>query len=437
MDHAQYILAAGGAANQDSTHALEVFGATVLVALLALLATTRRAYRWQRIPAVGAIVSGGWMTIALGALLGPNALHVIDDDLLLNVRPLLMIGLGWIGVIVGMQGRAELVRRVPAPLWQWTVADAILTIPTTAFLALLVLKIWLPEDTSTVPWMLGPALALTACMVGWAPETRSIQVAHTPRANRLAVLVQSGAGLSAMLAITIFGLTFGLTGRDETGHMQLYPGRAAIELLIAIVAAILLGVGGRFMLRRADRSRPDMLAVFIGLVAISAGVAADLWFSVLMGSMLVGVVVANLAGRRLRDFERFILGAEHAVALVFFVLAGVLMEPAIGPWGAVMVMALVGVRLIVKPLAMSRTLAAHAAELPQRSALYTAPVRQSPIAIAIAVGLVLSEASAFNQRLLTIVVLTGLCSELLPFLLSIVLRRQLRSIAAAVTGGGS
>ena len=429
------LLAAGGEMDPDSTQALQVFGATALVVTLGLLATTRHAYRWQRIPAVGAMMSGGWVAIALGALLGPHVLHVIDGEVLLNVRPLLMIGLGWVGVIVGMQGQSELLKRVPRVLWKWTLSDAVLSILFTGAIAMVAMSFWLPVQYRTAAWALGPALAMAACMVGWSPETRSIRVVHTPEANRLAVLVESGAGLSAMLAIGLFGLTFGLTGRDETGQMRFFLARAAVEILIAIVVAILLGFGGRFMLRRADRSRPDMLAVFLGLVAISAGVAADLWFSVLLGSMMVGVVVANLAGPRLRDFERFIMGAEHAVALMFFLLAGVLLDPTIGPWGTILVIMLVVVRLAVKPLAMARSVAAYAGELPLRSALYAAPVRQSPVAIAIAVGLVLSEASMFNRRLLTIIALVGLFSELLPFLASIALRRQVRMQELPAEGG--
>ena len=55
--------------------------------------------------------------------------------------------------------------------------------------------------------------------------------------------------------------------------------------------------------------------------------------------------------------------------------------------------------------------------------------------IAIAVGLVLSEASMFNRRLLTIIALVGLFSELLPFLASIALRRQVRMQELPAEGG--
>jgi Kef-type K+ transport system membrane component KefB len=208
--------------------------------------------------------------------------------------------------------------------------------------------------------------------------------------------------------------------------MRFYAGHAVLELFIAVAVATMLGVGGRFMLRRAERSRPEALAVFIGIVALSAGVAADLRFSPLLGSMLVGLVASNLAGPRVRDFERFILGAEHTVALMFFLLAGVLLEPTIGLWGAALALLLVALRLMLKPLVMSYSLAIHADELPLRSALYAATIRQSPVAIAIAVGVVLAEASMFNRQILTIVVLSGLISEFWPFFLSQIMRRQSR-----------
>jgi len=420
--------AVAGGGEISATGALRVFIGVAAVVALSLVATARPFYRVQRIPAVGAFISGGWAAIAVGLILGRHVLNVVDRDVLLDVRPLIMIALGWIGVIVGMQGRWEILRRVPPALWRWTALDALLSAILSATIAAFVMGEWLHPDHRSLDWVLPPVLMLACCMIGWAPETRSIRVAHTPKAGRLALLLQSGAGLSAMAAIVLFGITYRLTGRDELGRMDFTIAENASKALIALVVAALLGLGGRFMLQRADRSRPDALTVFIGVVAISAGVAATLRFSPLFGSMLVGVVVANLTGPRVRDFERFIMGAEHAVALLFYLLAGVLLEPAIGLWGAILVAAFVLIRIAVKPFAMQRSLAAHAAELPARSVLYAASIRQSPIAIAIAVGLILSEASTLHRRLLTVVVLVGLISELLPYLVSL---RQRRSLAAA------
>ena len=85
-------------------------------------------------------MSGGWVAIALGALLGPHFLHVIDGEVLLNVRPLIMIGLGWIGFIVGMQGRSELLMRVPGVLWKWTFSDAVLSIVLTGAIAVVAMR---------------------------------------------------------------------------------------------------------------------------------------------------------------------------------------------------------------------------------------------------------------------------------------------------------
>ncbi len=431
------MLASTGEEGTSTLAALRVFLAVAIVVVLSLFATARPFYRIQRTRAVGALISGGWAAIAVGILLGPHALHVIDGNVLLEVRPLLMIGLGWIGVIVGMQGRREIFRRIPSALWRWTLIDAVLSVLLTATIAAIVMSLWLPPGHRTPSWIFAPVVMLASCMIGWAPETRSIRVRLTPPAGRLAVLVQSGAGLSGMLAIGLFGLTFSLTGRDEAGRMGFTMLEAASGVVVALAVATLLGLGGRFMLRRADRSRPETLTVFIGLVALFAGVAADLEVSPLLGSMLAGIVIANLAGPRLRAFERFILGAEHTVALMFSLLAGVLLEPAVGLWGVWLVTALLLIRLAVKPYAMSRGLSAHAHELPPRSVLYAAPIRQSPVAIAIAVGFVISEASMFNRRLLTVIVLVGLAGELIPYGVSLARSRRIDGARVRSVLGGS
>ena len=77
--------------------------------------------------------------------------------------------------------------------------------------------------------------------------------------------------------------------------------------------------------------------------------------------------------------------------------------------------------------------------LPVRSPLYAAPIRQGPLAIAMGVGLMLSEPSAMNGRLLAIIVLAGLISEALPLILSFVdhARPGARSVSALENPGAA
>ena len=131
--------------------------------------------------------------------------------------------------------------------------------------------------------------------------------------------------------------------------------------------------------------------------------------------------MANLQGVDLRRFERFILAAEHALAVIFAIVAGVLLDPGIGLVGVIAALALTVLRLLVKPISMRRALRAHRAladgpgksDLPVQSRLYAGAARQSPIAMVMLVSLVLAHPTESSQELLTVVVVTGLLCELL------------------------
>jgi len=416
-------LAASDAPGDIGWTGLRIFAAVALVIFLALIATSRRFFRLQRNRNIAGLLAGGWPAIAIGFFLGPHGAHIISGDTLLEVRPLLIIGLGWIGFLVGMQARKEILAAAPRNLWYWVSLDAVVSLALTGCIAWMLLQRLVPHGRETVIWMLLPVLVLGACALGWSPETRSLLVRHSEPTRRLAVLIRAGSGLSAIFAIAIFGLIYKLAGRTVTGDVAFTPIRLAIAVAASLGIATLVGLGARFMLHQAGRSRPDLLVVFIGVVAIVAGTAVDLTAAPLFTAMLTGVVVANLAGPALRDFERFIAQAEQPVALMFWLLAGVLLETELGAWLWALVAALVSFRVLVKPLLMRATLRDAVRHLPSDSPLRAAPIRQSPIAVALAVALVLAEASAFHRMLLTLVVLVGLLSDLVPMLFAATRRR--------------
>ncbi len=425
--------AATGLGSADGPTALAVFLAVALVVALSLFATSRLFQRVQRVRIVAALISGGWLAVAVGFILGPNALAVIEADTLLEVRPLLMIGLGWIGVIVGLQANRTLLHQSPPMLWKWTAVDVALSLLLVGGLGAIVLIGRVPDDHVTVGWLLLPVVLLGTCAIGWVPETRSLQSTRGAGQSSLAMLVQGGSGLASLAAIGVFGVCFKFVGRDGDGAMRIMLADASLAFIMAAALAVFLGYGGRMLLDIAGRNRSQTLVVFLGMVALVTGVAAELTYSPLFAAVLAGAVIANLASARLREFESFLLRAEQPVAILFYLLAGVLLQPGLGAWAWGLVIAIAGVRLAVKPALMRIALKPEQHGLPARSSLYAAPVRQSPIAVALAVGLVLSESSMLNRDLLTIVVLTALLSELLPIGMALISKRTGRAAPAAAT----
>jgi hypothetical protein len=380
-----------------------------------LLATTKPAYRIRRSRPVAALVSGGWISVLAGVLLGPAALGLIDREPIYQSIPLLALGLGWIGFMVGLQLRFSLLKDLPPVVYRVAAADFILTLTLFAAVAFAALAIWIPEPA---PAQLAlPIAFIVACSLGWSLESRSLGAGFD---ERLVLLLRASGAILGIAAVIIFGLASKLVERDPAGLLQFTPTRAALKMVHTVALALAVGFIGRYMLRLAGANPGHQLAVFLGLVAFTAGSAKQLDASPLIAAALAGAVVANIETAGFRQFETFIYKAEHTVAILFGLLAGLLLDPVLALPAIGLAFALLVARAALKPLLFrrvalsSRDRSPAGEPLPVRSAIYTAAGRQSPLMLALGVSLVLVEPSVFHKQLLAIMVVAGVLAEIVP-----------------------
>lgn len=414
-----HLLATVGGGGSGSLH---IFAALVLLSILALASTSRSFYRFQRNRLVARYMSGGWFAVLIGFLLGPWGMNVVTDKMLFEVRPALMFGLGWIGAIIGLQARRTLVQAVPPVVRRWVIYDTLLAAVLVGAIAIGVLGQVMIE-TSLAWWIVPVGLLITAG-VGWAAETRSLGEERAPAAMHLSVLIQAGAGLAAIVAVMIHGLLMIFPARLADGSVGFSFTMGIRRLLAASMLAAAVGFVGRYLMQQAGRERRELFVVYIAMIAIISGIASELGVPPLFAAMLCGIVITNLGGPKLCEFDRFVLRGEQPVAILFALLAGVLIDPRLGLWGWVLIASLTAVRLLVKVPLMRWSLGGYQPALPAISPLYRAPLRQSLVAMALGVAVVLDESSVMNQQLLSVVLVVGALSELLPFLLSWIRRRH-------------
>lgn len=409
---------------------MEIFLAILIVTAVALLSTGKWAYRLRRSRLMVVMLTGGWLAILTGMLLGPNLLPLfgltdrsttlVSPEALLESTPLLMMGLGWIGVMVGLQLRLDIVRRLSSEVWKLAAADILATVMVFGLIALVGLKLWTGGDSLSEIWR--AVLLLGAGAIGWSMETRSLRMATSSDTDdRLDALIRATGAIGTVAAVTVFGLGFKLVSRDTDGVFAFNPTDAFGRAAVTVALAVLLGILGRYAITLAGKDRGHQLVVFLGIVVFVAGVATQLDLPPVFASMLTGIVLANLATPGVFTFEKFIFKAEFTVATMFALLAGILLDPRIGLHGTGLAVTIAIARIALKP-AYTRWLIRICAKgengacLSGRSPLYLGTARQSPILIALAVGMVLLEPSDFNKRMLAIVALAGFLSELLPIL---------------------
>jgi NhaP-type Na+/H+ or K+/H+ antiporter len=392
---------------------MEVFIAILVLIAAGVLATTRRAYRIRRTRPVAVFVAGGWLSVLTGMLLGPGVLGLIDREAIFQTVPLLAIGLGWIGLLIGFQLRISLLRSLPRTVYVLALIDGAASALGAGIIAACFIGWWVPEPSALVLAL--PVVFVVASTMGWSVETRSLGIAFD---ERVVLLIRASGALAGVGAVLFFGVASKAIGTDASGLTVFLPERAGIKLVHGVALALAIGAIGRFMLTLASSSRGNQFAVFLGIVAFVSGAAKQLDVSPLITAMIAGAVITNMKSPDLREFESFIMRAEHTFAILFGLLAGLLLQPVWAPELLLAACAVVTLRLIVKPMLFRviapRFLGRHPAtkdQPPTTLANHLAVARQSPLMLALGVSLILLEPSSFNKHLLWMMVLVGVLAE--------------------------
>lgn len=391
------MIAAAALGGVSHAMAALAIGATAL--LLAFVSLSRPAARLARWPLASALLGGGWIALLAGTFLGPGGFGLLHRESLIELRPLTQLGLAWIGLLVGLQMKRSLLALVPTTLWRWIAFDALISFIAVAAWTFLVLRWAAPNATLRMVW---PIASLAgAASIGWSGELRSLRGLDA-RAVRVASLVQAGAGLGSVLAIV----------SSDVISFSPEGSRALIATLLVAAAA---GSSLRAVLGSQVGSDGRLTLALLATLSLVAGAAAAMDATPLPGAFLLGLIVTNTQGGSMRRMERLVSESEPAVAAIFFLLAGVLLEGANAWWPWVVAGGVLLVRLVAKPMIAGMALR-HAWKEPGAARLRSAVVRQAPIAIALGVAALQSHDGSVERGILLALTAVGLASGVLPLL---------------------
>ncbi len=399
-------------------------GLIVLVAL-ALLASHRRWWSIQRYPVIAVLMSGGWVAVGIGIILGPYVIGLIEVEQVKEIKPLIVFCLGWIGFMVGLQAHYKLPKLLPRGAVRLALGDGLLSMILISGVSICALK-WLFSDVEIGwDWCIVPGLLFGICGLGWSSEMRSLRHEAEPH-SAMAVMLRSVSGLGSLLAVVFYGVLFMLIQHSSFGDYAL--GEVGIGIGLSVLIAITVGVMGVFMMRMGGRDGGEFLVVLLGILSFVAGCAAAVGYSPLFVGMLCGCVIVNLPVRALEPFKRMIIEAEQPMAMVLMLIAGVITDPMIGVGGMLVVCVLIMVRLVVK-LGVIRWRLGGLRDYGIETLLPIGPIRQSPLAIALAVGYAImmsgnDEMIISGSQVLAVVILVGLVGDAVPLVYLLRLHRR-------------
>lgn len=411
-----------------------VVAIAVLIGLALLSAGAARRSIGNRLAAMA--VSGLWGAALVGVMLGPDATGLINQGTRQEpgtrelATPLVMATLGWVGMMIGLQARRDVLRRVPAPVWRLVWMDALVTA-----------AVWGPIAWMAVSWAFAEARAdarvgvfvvLVASMLGWSSETRSVRAPGTARADEPEFAVRASGAIASIATVCVFGL--GGFAVVAVRRRILDPDSVAIGVVggvaWVVLAVVAGGVLGRLGLSLAGRSRGNQLVAFLGTLTLVAGVATKVGASAMLCCALVGAAIGNAKGFGAREFERYLFRAEITVATLLGLLVGIACSLEVRGPDAAVVAAMVGWRIVAKPWIARLGFGAPAG----RDVVRFGVMRAHPIGLAAALALTLMIGREESGRVCLMMVATTLVCDLSARWLS---RRRERTDAVVPAQGSA
>jgi hypothetical protein len=259
------------------------------------------------------IMSAGSEYLFLGLLLGAAPFAIFGPQVMQLLSPAVNLGLGWIGLIFGIQFEWKQLQRMPLRFMGITLIQAIVT------LGLVWAGISFLADILNLSLTKGDSLLLAAIAAISAPTCLVFMQAHVSFPQSIQRLVHYISSLDSVVGLAVFGLIH--PGRLDLGWLR-------ILLYLFLVACLILVF---HLLTRFRISRRELLILTIGLVIFSSGLAGIFGLSALLLNFLLGMGLINLPSLNHRTLVEILHGEEKPIYIIFLVLAGAMWNPLSTP----------------------------------------------------------------------------------------------------------
>ena len=245
----------------------------VLVAFAVIGNEVRNAFARRGFRAPG---MEGLSFLVVGFALGDRGLGLFPANVIVGLRPVVLLGLAWIGLVFGLQLDLRIIRQLNA--WHRAIG---LVVP---------LVVGAVVTGSGLIMGLEPALALGLGAVGSVSTPSTLeglargQAVLDRGAFRLLKLITAFAGIPAVLAVTVASALASPTGAASVPPWQLVAYTACVGLVLGYAMVALI---------RGVREHLRLLTLTAGAAAAVAGATAVLGTTGLPAAAVAGAVIVN------------------------------------------------------------------------------------------------------------------------------------------------
>jgi hypothetical protein len=247
----------------------------------------------------------------LGLLLAAAPLSILSSNSIQLLLPAVDLGLGWIGLLFGIQFEWAQLKRIPLRYMGITIIQAVFTF-LLVLAGLSIITIFVVNNLSVSGILVLAAIASLS-----SPTCFVFMRSHLHLSHQIRHLVQYISSLDPIVSIAIFGLI--ISTRVHLGWLTQLP----VYFFLASCIVLIFHLLTRFRI-----SRQELLILTMGLVLFSSGLAEIFGLSPLFLNFVIGLGLINLPSLNHRSFAMILHSQEKPIYIVFLVLAGAIWTPS-------------------------------------------------------------------------------------------------------------
>jgi Kef-type K+ transport system membrane component KefB len=330
---------------ESASEVIKVIFGLVLISGLAYMAGHPRVQEIERKLQISQVVTAGLPFVFLGVIAHLPGVGILSESVLWEIRPLLALGLGWIGFTIGFRFDSRLADSLVPGASTASLITA--SIPFATILGLCVALLLFIENPPTNMISLRDAmmLATAGAMTAYgAPEILEARGAANYSVDRVASIVtlEQLAGFVGLMLVAAYF-------RPQDGSVAWHlPGTAWLFITLGMgtmIGGVIYGTLGKV------QRGPEFSVLVLGSVCFTAGMASFLRLSPLVVCFIVGLILVNLPGHSKDRLREALNRMERPIYLLFLLVAGSLWDVTEWQGWALMVLFVVA-RLLGKWLAV-------------------------------------------------------------------------------------
>jgi hypothetical protein len=330
---------------QPTSEIIKVVLGLVFLSALAYLAGTARVQALEKRLGVTEVVAAGLPFVLLGVLAHSHGVGILTESVLYQLRPVLALGLGWIGFAAGFRFDSKLGESIlpgTSTASMITASFPFATILITSAILLFFEERSLSSGTILRDaMMLGTAGAMTAYSAPRFFHSRHRSSKYLDRVASVTTLEQ----LAGFIGLLVVAAYFRPQDNSVAWHL---PGTAWLFITIGMgtmIGGVVWGILAKV------KAGPEFTVLILGSICFASGMASFLRISPLVVCFIVGLILVNLPGTSKEQIRDTLEHMERPIYLLFLLIAGSLWE--VMHWqGWALMLVFVPARLLGKWLAV-------------------------------------------------------------------------------------